>query len=139
MSNLSELYFPPPSTDNKPPPGRLYWKNYIESAEAYWRQESYSFITSNLGVIAQPDAITQVHMSQFHQFRFPPPIPLIQPPPPALPRWRHIAEDHRIQSFCFIHSNIIHLAEPDKPTERSPKRSTVSSLLPTNRPIPDSD
>jgi hypothetical protein len=129
MSNLSELYFPPPSTDNKPPPRRLYWTNYIESAEAYWRQESYSFITYNLGVIAQPDPITQVHMSQFNQLRFPPPVPIYQPDPPALPLWRHLAVG-RIQSFCFIHhSNIIHLAEPDKSTERSHKRRGLNQPL----------
>jgi hypothetical protein len=129
MSNLSELYFPPPSTDNEPPLGRLYWNNYIESAEAYWRQESFSFITSNLGVIAQPDPTTQVHMSQFNQLKFPPPVPIYQPDPPALPRWRQLAKGHRIQSFGFIHSNIIHLAEPDKHIERSPKRRRLNQPL----------
>jgi hypothetical protein len=129
MSNLSELYFPPPSADNEPPSGRLYWSSYIESAEAYWRQETFSFITSNLGVIAQPEPITQEHMSQFHQFRFPPHIPISQPPPPALPRWRPNPAERRVQSFCFIHSNIIHLAEPDKPIERSPKRRRLNQPL----------
>jgi hypothetical protein len=129
MSNLSELYFPPPSTDNEPPPGQLYWLNYIEAAEAYWRQEKYNFISSNLGVIAQPDPTSQVPMSQFNQFRFPPPVPIYQPPPPALPRWRRREVDRRIQAYRFINSNIIHLAEPDQPTERSPKRRRLNQPL----------
>jgi hypothetical protein len=122
MSNLSELYFPPPIKDNEPPQGLLHLPSFILADEAYWRQGRYNFIKENIGVIAQPDTTNQVHMSQFNQFRFPPPVPVIQPTPPALPIWRRREVDHRIQSFRFIHSNIIHLAEPDKPIERSPRR-----------------
>jgi hypothetical protein len=114
MANLADLYFPPSIEDEDP---ILHCASYILSAEAYWRQKTYNFISEKNGAIAQPSPTTQVQMRQFELLRFPPPIPLIQPPPPALPRWRHIAEDHRIRSFCFIHSNIIHLAEPDKPTD----------------------
>jgi hypothetical protein len=129
MFNLSELYFLPPIEDNEPPHSLLHWHSFIIAAEAYWRQESYNFIKENLGFIAQPDPTNQVHMSQFHQFRFPPLVPVIQPPPPALPCWRHFDVDHRIQTFHFIHSNIIHLAEPDKPIKRSAKRRRLNQPL----------
>jgi hypothetical protein len=126
---VSEFYLPPPIEDNEPPLGFLHWPSFIVSAEAYWRQESVNFIQENIGVIAQPAPTNHVHMSQFHQFRFPPPVPIIQPTPPALHIWRSRAVDYHIQSFCFIHSNIIHLAEPDKPTERSPERQRQNQPL----------
>jgi hypothetical protein len=53
MPNLADLYFPPSIEDNKP---LLHWASYILSAEAYWRQETYNFISENIGVIAQPSA-----------------------------------------------------------------------------------
>jgi hypothetical protein len=139
MSNLTDLHFPPPESENSPPLGLPLWRPFFFPLTAYWRRQHFNFISENIGVIAQPAPTNQIQMRQFELLRFPSPIPLIQSPPPTLPCWRHIAENHRIRSFCFIHSNIIHLAEPYQPTERSPKRrkstfipSTVSSILPTN-------
>jgi hypothetical protein len=126
---VSEFFFAPPIEDNKPPQGLLRWPSFIVSAEAYWRQERYNFIKENIGVIAQPVPTNQVHMSQFHQFRFPPPVLVIQPPPPALPRWRPRAIDDRLQAFRFFQSNIIHLAEPDPSTGRSAKRRILNQPL----------
>jgi hypothetical protein len=130
MSNVSELYFPPPIEDNKPPRGLLRWPSFIVSSLAYWRQERYNFIKENIGIMAQPASTNHVHMSQFHQFRFPPLLPVYQPPPPALPHWRRLAVDCRIQAFHFLQSNIVHLAEPDKHQfERSSKRRRLNQPL----------
>jgi hypothetical protein len=129
MSNLTDLHFPPPESENPPPLGLSLWRPFFFPFTAYWRRQRFHFISENIGVIAQPAPTNQVQMPQFHLLRFPPPVPIHQPDPPALPRWRRLAEDHRIQSFCFIHSNIIHLAEPDQPTERSPKRRRLNQPL----------
>ena len=129
MANIADLHFPPTIEDDDSILYAIFSASYIHSAEAYWRKETYNFISQNIGVIAQPSPTNQVQMRQFELFRFPPPVPLIQPRPPRLPRWRPQAIDYRLKSFCFIHSNIIHLAEPDKPIERSPKRRRLNQPL----------
>ena len=132
MANIADLHFPPTIEDDDSILFSIFSASHIHSAEAYWRKEIFHFISENIGVIAQPSPTNQVHMSQFHQFRFPPLVPLYQPPvtpPPALPRWRHFEEDRRVQAFRFIPSNIIHLAEPDQPTERSPKQRRLNQPL----------
>jgi hypothetical protein len=47
--NIADLYFPPSIEYDDP---ILYWASYILSGEAYWRQETYNFISENIGVIA---------------------------------------------------------------------------------------
>jgi hypothetical protein len=51
-------------------------------------------------------------MSQFTQFYFPPPVPIMQPDPAALPRWRPSHLDRRIQAFRFLQENIGVVADP---------------------------
>jgi hypothetical protein len=129
MANIADLYFPPPIEGYNSILYSNFSASYIHSAEAYWRQEEFHFISENIGAIPQPSPTNQVHMSQFHQFRFSPPVPIYQPPPPTLPRWRRLEEDSRVQAFRFIHSNIIHLADPDPSNERSPKRRRLNQPL----------
>jgi hypothetical protein len=129
MSNLTDLHFPPPESENPPPLGLPLWRPFFFPLTAYWRRQRFNFISANIGVIAQPAPTNQEQMHQFHLLRFPPPVPIYQPPPPALPRWRHFEEDRRVQAFRFIHSNIIHLAEPDQPPERSPKQRRLNQPL----------
>jgi hypothetical protein len=85
---------------------------------------------AQIGVkVTLPSSLFLQSFFLFELLRFPPPVPLIQPPPPQLPRWRPIEIDFRLRSFRFIHSNIIQLAEPDQPTERSPKRRRLNQPL----------
>jgi hypothetical protein len=51
-------------------------------------------------------------MSQLHRFYFPPPVPIIQPEPPALPIWRPAPQDHRIRAFLFLRENFGVVADP---------------------------
>jgi hypothetical protein len=129
MSNLPDLHFPPPESENPPPIGVPLWRPFFFPLTAYWRRQCFNFISENIGVIAQPAPINQMQMHQFHLLRFPPPAPIHQPDPPAIACWRRLAENHRIQSFHFIHSNIIHLTEPDKPIERSHKKGRLNQPL----------
>ena len=51
-------------------------------------------------------------MYQIHQFYFPPPVPIIQPDPPALPRWKPTHQDRRILAFRILRENIGVVADP---------------------------
>jgi hypothetical protein len=104
MAHIADLYFPPPIEDNDSILFSFFSASYIHSAEAHWRQEAFHFISENIGVIAQPSPTSQEQMRQFELLRFPPPAPLIQPPPPRLSRWMPRAIDYRLNSFRFIHS-----------------------------------
>jgi hypothetical protein len=130
MNNVSDLHFPPSVFLNPPPPALQRWRHQHQ-IERDQRQDQYNFIRETIGAIAQPSPDHQVQMSQY-KYCHPVFVPIIQPPPPELPYWRapRVSHTNRVRAFNFLTLNTTtHLIEPDKPTERSPKRRRL------NRPL----